>query len=201
MTKRRNAGAPDARDARDTILGATVALLREKRAGDVTTEEIARRAGCAKGLVHYHFKRKKELLAGAATQLWTGRAKAWADAMAKDDPQASIRAGWLLIEGEASEGTAAACAAIGLVNDELVVQSVNDARRAFIMALTDATTVVLRHMGLVPSVPPTELGTLLAATIEGISLQLGSGATPAELEQAWAAFWVGLLALTRRARA
>ncbi len=196
MAKRRSVSGPDARAA---ILEATVALLRERRTGGVTTEEIAKRANCAKGLVHYHFKRKHQLIAGAAEQLWNARAAAWSGALGQSDPQASISAGWQLLEAEASSGTAAVCAAIGLGGDELVVQSVNDSRRAFTAALTGATQALLRRMGLVPSVAPSDLGALLAATIEGISLQLGSGAKPDVLEQAWAAFWVGLLALTRRA--
>jgi AcrR family transcriptional regulator len=197
MSKRRSAGGPEARSA---ILDATVALLRERRAGDVTTDEISRRANCAKGLIHYHFKRKEELLAGAAERLWGGRAAAWAQALGMSDPHDAIAAGWKLVEAEASSGTSAASAAIGLGGDQLVVQSVNDGRRAFAAALTMASEGLLRRMGLRPSVPPSELGTLIAATIEGITLQLGSGARPDELEQAWAAFWVGLLALTKRDR-
>jgi AcrR family transcriptional regulator len=196
MPKRRSAGGPDARAA---ILEATVALLRERRTADVTTEEIARRTNCAKGLVHYHFKRKDQLIAGATEQLWTARATAWSGALGLSDPRASIGAGWQLLETEAANGTAAICAAIGLGSDELVVRSVNDSRRRFTTSLTDATQALLGRMGLVPSVAASDLGTLLAATIEGISLQLVSGAKPDELEQAWAAFWVGLLALTRRA--
>jgi len=198
MAKRRAVGDPE---AGPSILDATVALLRERRTGDVTTEEIARRAGCAKGLVHYHFKGKPQLLVGAAERLWNARSTAWTEALGMGDPQAAIGAGWRLVTAEAADGTAAACAAIGLGNDELVVRSVSASRRAFASALTGATSTLLGRMGLAPSVPASELGTLLAATIEGIALQLGSGAEADELEQAWAAFWVGLLALTRPRRA
>jgi AcrR family transcriptional regulator len=198
MARPRTADSPE---AGSSILEATVDLLRERRTGDVTTEEIARRAGCAKGLVHYHFKSKPQLLVGAAERLWIARSTAWTGALGVGDPQTAIGAGWQLITKEATDGTAAACAAIGLGNDELVVRSVNTSRRAFASALTGATSTLLGRMGLAPSVPTSELGTLLAATIEGITLQLGSGAESDELEQAWAAFWVGLLALTRPRRA
>jgi len=195
MPKQRS---PRGQDARAAILEATVALLRERRTADVTTEEIATRTNCAKGLVHYHFKRKDQLIAGAAERLWTARATAWSEALGLSDPKASIGAGWQLLETEASNGTAAICAAIGLGSSELVVRSVNDSRRRFTASLTEATQALLRRMGLAPSVAASDLGALLAATIEGVSLQLVSGAKPDELEQAWAAFWVGLLALTRR---
>lgn len=197
MARRRSDSEPGATIA---ILDATVALLQERRTGSVTTEEIAKRSGCAKGLVHYHFKGKEQLLAGAAARLWSARAAAWTETLGTSDPQASITAGWRLLRSEASSGTAAACVAIGLGSHELVVQSVNGARGAFITALTDGVRTILRRMGLAPSVPARELGTLLAATIEGIALQLGSGANADELEQAWAAFWVGLLTLTKRGR-
>lgn len=188
-------------DARQAILDATLALLRERRTGDATTDDIAKRAGCAKGLIHYHFKTKHQLLAAAAKHVWSARAAAWADSMGTGDPKTSIGNSWRLLEKESADGTAAVCAAIGLGTDDLVVQSVNTSRRAFAGALTNATSGLLQRMGLVPTVPPGELGTLLAATVEGISLQLGSGAASEELEQAWAAFWVGLLSLTRPRRA
>jgi AcrR family transcriptional regulator len=188
-------------EARRAILEATLALLRERRTGDATTDDIARRAGCAKGLIHYHFKKKEQLLAAAAEHAWSARAAAWAHSLGTSDPKTSIGNAWRLLKEESTDGTAAACAAVGLGTDDLVVQSVNKSRRAFASALTNATSGLLQRMGLVPTVPPGELGTLLAATVEGISLQLGSGAGSEELEQAWAAFWVGLLSLTRPRRA
>jgi AcrR family transcriptional regulator len=187
-------------ETRSTILDATTALLRERRTGNVTTDEVARRAGCAKGLVHYHFKRKDQLLAAAATQLWEERSAAWAKALDGDDPQRSINAAWDQLRAEAAEGTAAVCVALGLGPDELVVQSVNAARASLAKSMTSSIATLLGRMALKPSVPASELGTLLAATAEGIAMQLGSGAKTAELEQAWAAFWVGLLSLTRPAR-
>ena len=183
-------------DTRNTILEAATALVRERRSGEVTTEDVAKRAGCAKGLVHYHFKRKDQLLAAVATRLWDGRSNGWASALDAPDPKKSIGNAWSLLRSEASNGTAAACAALGLRNDELVVQSVNSGRASFSKSMTNAVDRLLGGMGWAPTVPASELGTLLAATAEGIGLQLGSGADAVELEQAWAAFWVGLLSLT-----
>lgn len=185
---------------RKAILDAASGLLRERRTGDVTTDEVAKRAGCAKGLVHYHFKRKDQLLAASATSLWEGRAGAWTEALSGRDPGAAIGAAWKQLRSEASDGTAAACTALGLRHDELVVQSVNTGRGGFAKAVTQSLDGLLGRMRLTPTVPASELGTLLAATAEGISMQLGSGAPEAELEQAWAAFWVGLLSLTREKR-
>jgi hypothetical protein len=56
---------------------------------------------------------------------------------------------------------------------------------------------LLARLGLEPSVPASELGALFVAIVEGIGLQLGSGAPADDMEQAWSAFWAGLLSLTR----
>jgi AcrR family transcriptional regulator len=197
MPRRKQSGTEAAPVARTTILEAAIALLREQRVGDVTTDQVAQRADCAKGLVHYHFRGKDQLLAAAGSRLWETRADAWSLALGSPEPQRAIAAAWETLGTETANGTAAACAAIGLRANELVVQSVNSGRSAFAKSLTAALSGLLSRMGLSPTVPASELGTLLAATAEGIGLQLGSGADRAELEQAWAAFWVGLLALTR----
>lgn len=181
---------------RKVILDAVTSLLRERRAGDATIDDVARRASCAKGLVHYHFKRKDQLMAAAAAELWDARSHAWREALDRPDPKDSIGSAWHLLTSEASTGTAAACAALGFRSENLVVQSVNEARASFARSLTGALDRLLTRMDLATSVPAGELGTLLGATAEGIALQLASGADPAELEQAWAAFWVGLLSLT-----
>lgn len=193
--KSRSAGGDPT--ARATILEAAVALLRERRGAEITTDDVARRAACAKGLVHYHFKRKDQLLAAAAARLWEARTQEWRRALAHSDPKAAISAAWELLASESSSGSAGACATLGTRPEELVVQSVNAGRADFSRALAAALGQLLDRMQLEPGIPLGELGALLAAIVEGIGLQLGSAADRAELDQAWAAFWVGLLSLTR----
>jgi hypothetical protein len=81
--------------------------------------------------------------------------------------------------------------------EKLVVQSVGTARAEFSRRVSASLEKLLASLSLAPSVPVRELGALLVATIEGIGLQLGSGATADELEPAWSAFWAGLLSLTQ----
>lgn len=182
------------------ILDATIRLLRERHGADLTMDQVAQAASCAKGLVHYHFRKKDQLLAAAATRMWEDRAAAWRQALDAKDPKTSIRAAWNRLAADSSTGTAAACAALGMRKEELIVQSVNSGRVALARGVTEALDQLLERMGREATVPIGELGTLLAAIVEGISLQLGSGTSPEELEQAWAAFWVGLLSLTRTRR-
>lgn len=186
--------------SQDEIIEATIAELRQRRGGDVTMDAVAKRAGCAKGLVHYHFKRKDQLLAAVAKRMWEARGEAWRQALARGEPKSALAAAWRLVGEETSSGSSTVCAALGMRGDELVVQSVNSGRSAFARTLGEAVRSILDRMGLESTVPVGELGTLLAATAEGIELQLGGGADRRELEQAWAAFWVGLLALTRPGR-
>lgn len=47
----------------DAILQAAATLFAEKGYQNVSTEEVARTAGVSKGLVHYHFSSKEDLLA------------------------------------------------------------------------------------------------------------------------------------------
>ena len=195
MRRKTSRGSTGA-DARSAILGAAVALVRGGRGSLITTDEVAQRAECAKGLVHYHFKSKDQLLAAAAEKLWQERADSWGAALTSVSPRASIGDAWKTLLKESSDGTSAASAALGLRTEKLVVQSINNGRVAFARGLTGALDKLLAQLGLEPSVPISALGALLVAVIEGIGLQLGSGAAPDEMEQAWSAFWAGLLSLT-----
>lgn len=195
--KRKTGSGSEDNDARAAILGAAVELLRGGRGTNVTTDQVARKAGCAKGLVHYHFKGKDQLLAAAAKRLWKERTEAWTGALSSKGPKAAIGHAWDTLVAESLAGTAASCATLGMRPEKLVVQSVGAARAEFSRRVAAALKELLADLNLEPSVPVTELGALLVATIEGIGLQLGSGANADELEPAWSAFWAGVLSLTR----
>jgi AcrR family transcriptional regulator len=180
-------------------LEAAVSLLREGGGTSVTTDQVARRADCAKGLVHYHFKRKDQLLAAAAVSLWRDRAASWTAALGARSPKTAIRQAWGTLVTETTSGTAASCATLGLRPERLVVQSVGEARAEFSRSVATALDTLLAALGLAPMVPVRDLAALLVATVEGIGLQLGSGAAADDLEPAWSAFWAGLLSLTRPA--
>src|SRR3970282_2418196 len=94
--------------AKDRIVAATVAALRATPGAALTLDDVARRAGCAKGLVNYHFKTKEQLLSAAGSQLWKERQGRWREALGTADPEEAIGAGWRLLVSEASDGTATA---------------------------------------------------------------------------------------------
>lgn len=66
-------GRRSAEEARSRIVEASGAVLLETGVAGWTVDAVARRAGCAKGLVHYHFGTKGALLAATAEQLASGR--------------------------------------------------------------------------------------------------------------------------------
>ncbi len=63
----------NAEQARARIVEASRGLLLETGLDGWTVDGVARRAGCAKGLVHYHFGTKGALLSATAEQLASGR--------------------------------------------------------------------------------------------------------------------------------
>src|ERR1051325_3563634 len=47
---------------KDTILGAAIEVLAVHGLNNWTVEEVANRSRCAKGLINYHYRTKRELL-------------------------------------------------------------------------------------------------------------------------------------------
>ena len=83
----------DAERARVRIVEASRAILLEVGTGGWTVDAVARRAGCAKGLVHYHFGTKGALLSASAGQIAAGRWRRIAGALGLRGP-AAIDALW-----------------------------------------------------------------------------------------------------------
>jgi AcrR family transcriptional regulator len=60
---------------KDQIVDAAVEVLRREGLAAWTVAEVARQAGCAKGLVHYHHKTKEALLGAVAERLASRRSE------------------------------------------------------------------------------------------------------------------------------
>jgi AcrR family transcriptional regulator len=90
----------DGGEARAKILECAEELVRRKGANAVTVEAVAKAAGSAKGLVHYHFKTKKGLLSAVAGRLSQSRIESWSAAFESESPNQAIDQSWkLLAEG------------------------------------------------------------------------------------------------------
>lgn len=179
------------------IVAAALRLLKNKGAAATTIEAVAREAGCAKGLVHYHFKTKPALLAAVARQLGTQRRQDWNRALRNSEPKAAIDQSWALLLREARDGTLRAW--ISLPSSGLTGQAVREELTGFAAMLGEVLGAFFELLGLEPTVPLGELGSLLAAVVHGVGLELGSGTDPQRLQGAYAAAWVGILATSRAA--
>jgi AcrR family transcriptional regulator len=186
----------NAERARVAILDAALGLLH--RRGSLTVDQVAGGAGCAKGLVHYHFHTKGELLAAAASRLAERRRARWTEAFRADTPDAAIRRSWNLLVSESRDGTLRAWFALCTDTDKVTGQTVSKEVGSFGEAIARAADALVRELGLTPTVSIQELGLLLAAVVHGCGLQLQAGVPPSRLQGAYAAAWLGVLSLTRQ---
>jgi AcrR family transcriptional regulator len=187
----------DSEAAKARILDAARRVLTTDPGAAATIDQIAAAAGCAKGLVHYHFMTKDALLGEVATQLWATRAHAWREALSRPEAGDALDTAWKLLRSEAADGSLTASASLGLSRSIMAGRSVRDGRAGLVRALTDGLVHLLGHMHRSATVPPSEVAALLAALIDGLGLQLASGEKADQLESAWSAFWAAVLSLTR----
>lgn len=190
--------ARNAERARISILDATLQLLR--RGGSLTVDQVAVAAQCAKGLVHYHYQTKGALLAAAASRLAERRRARWSGAFRAATPAVAISQSWELLVSESRDGTLRAWFALCAEPDEVTGRTVRKEVGSFGAAIALATDSLVAELGLTPTVSIQELGLLLAAVVHGTGLQLEAGVSPASLQGAYAAAWLGVLSLTRPTR-
>ncbi len=184
---------------RSTILAAVGQVLRRRGAHATTTDAVAREAKCAKGLVHYHFHTKQELLVEAVLQIADAREAAWVEAFDSPTPQDAIDRTWELVRAEADDGTLRAWTSLIALADEEVDRAVSSASKRFRERVTSATEALLRRTGRSPTIPADQLGWLLAAVVQGMAFHVAAGADLDVLQNAYAAAWLGVLSLTAEA--
>jgi hypothetical protein len=56
---------------------------------------------------------------------------------------------------------------------------------------------LLSRVGLTPTVPERQLGWTIAMAANGAAMHLGAGVVPQELEEGYAATWIGVLSLSQ----
>ncbi len=181
---------------RKSILDAAETVLRQRGAHTMTMDAVARAAKCAKGLVHYHFQTKKQLLVETVLRIAAAREAVWAEAFDTQNPQDAIDRTWEVVIGEADSGTLKAWTSLVALADDTVDQAVNKASSEFRSRITEATKELLARAGLRPTIGGEPLGWLLAAVVHGIGFQVAAGGDMDMLENAYAAAWLGLLSLT-----
>jgi len=185
------------RDAsRDLILGAAVRVVRRLGSSGVTVASVAEEAGCAKGLVHYHFDTKQRLLESAAQSLSVERVGRWTEAFESGDPTEIIERTWSLLAEESANGTVLAWTSLVGPGTDVPGPATSSVVAAFGDAIGDALGGMLTRHGVRCRVSPREVGWLLASVLSGVGFLLLAGANRNDLEDAYAAAWLGILSLT-----
>ncbi|UCD23830.1 MAG: TetR/AcrR family transcriptional regulator [Gemmatimonadota bacterium] len=183
--------------AHDTILQAAVELVKERGASAITVDAVAKAAGSAKGLVHYHFKTKLGLLGAVTERIAQARERNWIAALEPGVAQSAVERSWDLLTSESTSGVTLAWQSLLQSGDALTDHSVKSLAARFSRTLGDAFVQYLEvEMELEPTVPNEEVGWLMTAVIDGVGLQMLAGAKADELQGAFAAAWLGLLSLT-----
>jgi AcrR family transcriptional regulator len=192
MAKKRT----DPTRSREWIANAALGLVRRRGASGVTVGDVAEAAGCAKGLVHYHFKTKKGLWEAVANQLADEREAKWQDAFRAPTPRDAIRKSWDLLVTESADGTMLAWTSMFGPGAILPEQTVSERITGFCARLGSAAQGMLQQLGMHATIPASEIGWLLGTVVTGVGFQLLGGADQDELEGAYAAAWLGILSLT-----
>lgn len=169
------------------IEDAAIDILVSAGLTDWTVERVAKRAGCAKGLVHYHYNSKSELLARVAERMAQRRHERRLEALALGGPP-SIDRLWIDLADEVKTGEAAAWLALLSLPDPRVRESTL-ARRNEVEALGRAAIEAFGIEGVAP-----EVGHLLEIVTNGTQIALVRGDDQVLAQEAYHRFWLGLLA-------
>ncbi len=174
----------DAAHTRRRILDATLAVVAEGGVAQCSVDRIAGAAGCAKGLVNYHFRTKESLLAEAAAALARDRAARRRALFDGPRGTAAVDALWRLLVADARGRSGRAWAAF---SGEPATRGPAAPEPAEREALARAAEGAL---GLGPdALSPA----LLAAGLEGVELELVRGGPGPAVRDAYDRFWLALL--------
>ncbi len=154
---------------------AAVSVLGRKGYGETSMKEIAREAGVAPGLLHYHFSSKEDLLLAVVGQLDLELAQAWEEALrGLEDPLDRLVAGLAAVESLGGRDPEFWRLLLDLFALSLASPILNRRCQELWASFTRAIETEIRQvLGRLPAytiVPPHDLAAAVAAGIQGISL-------------------------------
>ncbi len=186
----------DREKSRALIVDAALGLVREQGASKVTVGDVATASGCAKGLIHYHFKTKARLWVAVADRLAADRRDRWTRIFDSATPTQAVERSWGLLVSESVDGTLRAWTSLfgsgTSLPDRLVRSSLTD----FSTALGAAVGAMFQSHKAPLRIGRGELGWFLGSLVTGVGYLLLAGATQADLERAYTTAWLGVLSLT-----
>lgn len=169
---------------KSAILAAARTVLIRHGLPDWTVERIAAEAGCAKGLVIYHYRSRDQLLVELASALHGDRHGRRTGALARGGT-AGLDALWTALREEVAGGEFAAW--LGLA--ALPAGPARDAVRPTPRELLRLEAAAGSALG----VDTAGSGALIAAALDGVQLALHAGHPEPGVREAYHRFWLGLI--------
>jgi TetR/AcrR family transcriptional repressor of bet genes len=166
------------------ILAAAKSVLVNRGLAAWTIEDVAREAGCAKGLVNYHYKTKANLLAQVGDSLREDRIGRRLAALEIEGATA-LDALWNTLTSEVRTGELAAWLALSGVPDADVREGLRS-REAELKRLEAAA-------GRAFGVSDSTMGQLIDSVLTGFQLALLNGSDGQMVRDAYHRFWLGVL--------
>jgi len=170
----------------ETIIAAAVALTREHGLQGWNLEMVARSAGCAKGLVNYHFGSRDTLVASVRDRLEFGRREGRLQALAGATGAAALDRLWDALAAEVDGGGFGGWLDLvrhfGPATDGAA--SADDDR----LAAAAARALGVAEQDLADQAP------LLGPALDGLQLRLLQGEHPSRVREGFERLWWEVLA-------
>ena len=169
----------------DTIVDAGVAAIKETNLTDWTVDSVASKAGCAKGLVLYHFKSKDGLLLRVADRIRQNQVKNRLEAVSGGTKgAASLDRLWAALTAEVRGGSFGLW--VGLLADPR--------SRKFAARTAQDDAELLAASAEAMGVPSDSLALpLIPSALDGCSLDLLQGRPAGDVRERYDSFWLGVL--------
>jgi AcrR family transcriptional regulator len=184
---------------RARIVDASIRCIVRDGVDRASMAAIAAAAGVSKGLLHYHYADRAQLLGGVVAALAAriaGRERAAIDAAEGSD---SVDALWRWLEGELARGELRALLELGFTREPAVRVAADAAALHRHAASTHTVEQLFERLGLVPRLPAALLGAATVAFTDGLAAgNAGAHAGPVVNDDprvSFDVFWLALLGL------
>ena len=168
------------------ILATAIQVLSRQGLSAWTVERVAHDTGCAKGLVHYHFRNKSELLTQVAAAIGERQQSRRVGAL-RATGASSLDLLWEVLVEEVRSGEFGAWIAL-VAHPDL---SVRAALRLPTNEVALLGAAAIEALDLEAS--PAEVGRLIVAGLHGFQLSLLRGEEAESAHEAYHRFWLGVI--------
>lgn len=170
--------------SQEVIVEAAVNVIQDRYLTDWTVDNVASQAGCAKGLVLYHFKSKEALLGRVVERVRESQSSRRAEALSKAQGSAALDRLWQVLAADVKSGAFGLW--VGLLGEQRTRKTA--ARRP------EDDEKLLQLAAVALGVPADSLALpLVPAALDGFSLELLQGRSPATVRERYDSFWLGVL--------